>query len=116
MTPAQALALGSYCQAAREKHGYPLSTLANALGANKSWVLRFERGEYLTPGVDRLMVLADVLSLDAAVIDSLTGGYLRQAQPTARTYFRASTGLPFEAIDRIEAVIGEIEAEYGERS
>lgn len=115
MTPAQARALGAYCKTAREKHNYPLSRLAGAIGTTKSWVLRFERGEYLAPRADRLMTLADALSLDAAVIDELAGGYLREVQPTTRTYFRASTDLPTEAIDRIEAAIEEIQAEYGGR-
>lgn len=116
MTPAQARALGAYCKAARERRAYPLSALGDAIGAPKSWVLRFERGDYLAPRVDRLMTLADALDLDSAVINELTGDYLRQVQPSARTYFRASTDLPPEAIDRIEQTIGEIQAEYGERS
>lgn len=115
MTPTQARALGAYYQAARERHGHPLSAVAEQVGTTKSWMHRFEGGHYQAPGVDRLMALADALSLDAAVIDDLSGGYLRQAQPSARTYFRAATDLPSEAIDRIEQVIGEIQAEYGDR-
>lgn len=108
----QAIALGQGIRAAREAEGLSLRGLEAATGIPLSWLTYLEAGRSLEPLPDRVAKIAEVLRIDPAEIDAITGNYLARSLPTVRTYFRSKGKASEAEPDEIERVVAEIQARH----
>jgi transcriptional regulator with XRE-family HTH domain len=112
MTEAQAQRLGQLILRARTRRGWSLATLSDHTGIPDVWLNRVERGLYLQPAPERLAKTAEVLRIDPITIDRATHDYLAESLPGVRTYFRSKEKLSPGALDKIEAMLAEIQASH----
>lgn len=112
MTEQQAKKLGKLIRSAREAKGLSLRALEAMTGLARTWLVYLEAGRSLEPLPDRLARVAEVLDIDPARIDRISGDYLARSLPTVRTYFR-SKDKATQAVDQLERVIAEVHAKYG---
>lgn len=103
--------LGRMLKAAREKKGLSLRDVEQLTGISFSWISRTELGHYSRPAPDRMTKLAEVLAIDAHVLDELTSGDIAGLLPQPRTYLRAKYQLSAEEIARVEQVIAQVRQE-----
>ncbi len=116
MTEEQAKKLGALIRAAREKKGYSLRRLEAETGLALTWLTYLEAGRSLEPLPDRLAKVSEVLGLDPAKVDRVSGNYLARSLPTVRTYFRSKEKASKAELDELERVIAEVHARYGGKS
>lgn len=102
MTEKQLKSLGELIAKARNKHGVSLRQLAEQIDADSSWIQRVEQGLVKEPSPERLAELIDVLDLNAARMDRVSGGYIKQGLVGSRSYFRAKYDLTPEQTEQIE--------------
>lgn len=113
MTEQQAKKLGKLIRSAREAKGLSLRALEAMTGLARTWLVYLEAGRSLEPLPDRLARVAEVLDIDPARIDSVSGDYLARSLPTVRTYFRSKDKATQAELDELERVIAEVHAKYG---
>ena len=111
----QASRIGRMIATARRNKGWSLRQLSNDTGISHTWLLKLERGEYLTPAPDLLIHVADALGVDPERIDRIAKGQMSDNLPGVRTYFRAKYDLSAEEIDVIERTVQDIQRKH-ERS
>jgi transcriptional regulator with XRE-family HTH domain len=113
MTESQAQALGKLLQAAREKQGLSFRELAERSGVALASLAHIESGASREPLPSRVARLAEVLNVDPAEIDRVSGDHLARSLPSVRTYFRSKGQASKAEVDEIERVVAEIHAKYG---
>lgn len=114
MTEAQSKRLGKTINAARTKKGWSLAQTMDQSGLDMAWLHRLEAGRYANPDPVRLLRLAEVLDIDPARIDKLTGSSVASGLPGVRTYFRSTTQATPEDIDEIERHVKRILGKHGD--
>jgi transcriptional regulator with XRE-family HTH domain len=100
---------------ARRNKGWSGRQLSTATGLTHTWLLKLERGEYLSPAPDRLARLAEALGIDGERIDRVTHGHVSTSLPGVRTYFRTKYDLSQEEIDQIEDTVNQIQRNHERR-
>jgi transcriptional regulator with XRE-family HTH domain len=113
MIEEQAKRLGALVRAAREGRGLAYSDVAELTGIGRTWLVYLEAGRSLEPSPDRLARLVEVLQIDPAEVDAVSGHYLARSLPSVRTYFRSKGQASTAELDEIERVVAEIHARYG---
>jgi transcriptional regulator with XRE-family HTH domain len=114
MTKAQAQQLGKLIARTRERKNLTYRHLAGEIGADPTWIVRLERGEFASPAPERLARLAEVLDIDPERIDRIAGRHLSKSLPGMRTYFRAlHSDLSDADIEKVEALVAELHDEQG---
>jgi hypothetical protein len=86
------------------------------MGLPHSWLSYLEAGRSLEPLPDRVAMLAEMLEIDPADIDRVSGDYLAQSLPNVRTYFRSKGKATQAELDELERVVAEVQAKYGSTS
>jgi transcriptional regulator with XRE-family HTH domain len=112
MTEQQAKRLGELIRSSRQARGLSLRALEAATGLARTWLVYLEAGRALEPLPDRLAKVAEVLHIDPARIDRVSGNYLARSLPTVRTYFRSKGKATPAELDELERVIAEVRARY----
>jgi transcriptional regulator with XRE-family HTH domain len=112
MTDELAKRLGALIRAAREAKGISLRALEAESGIALSWLAYLEAGRSLEPMPDRVARIAELLQLDPAKVDRVSGNYLAQSLPTVRTYFRSKGKATTAELDELERVIEEVQAKH----
>ncbi|MGA2471282.1 MAG: helix-turn-helix transcriptional regulator [Solirubrobacteraceae bacterium] len=112
MTERQAKQLGTLIRKARETAGLKYRQLAELTGLPLTWLAYLEAGRSLEPLADRLALLAEVLEIDPAEIDRVSGDYLAESLPTVRTYFRSKGKATEAELDELERVVREVQERY----
>jgi transcriptional regulator with XRE-family HTH domain len=112
MTAQQARRLGALIRSAREAKGVSVRELSTQMGLTHSWLGYFEAGRSLEPLPDRVAMLAEMLDIDPAEIDKVSGDYLAQSLPNVRTYFRSKGKATQAELDELEHVVDEVKAKY----
>jgi transcriptional regulator with XRE-family HTH domain len=108
----QANRIGRMIATARRNKGWSLRQLSNETGISHTWLLKLERGEYLTPAPDLLIRVADALNIDPERIERIVKGQMSDSLPGVRTYFRAKYDLNAEEIDQIERTVQDIQRSH----
>jgi transcriptional regulator with XRE-family HTH domain len=116
MTEQQAQQLGALIRSAREAKGIGVRELSTEMGLPHSWLSYLEAGRSLEPLPDRVAMLAEMLEIDPADIDRVSGDYLAQSLPNVRTYFRSKGKATQAELDELERVVAEVQAKYGSMS
>jgi transcriptional regulator with XRE-family HTH domain len=111
----QAASIGRLIATARRNRGWSLRQLSNETGITHTWLLKLERGEYLSPASDRLIRVADALGVDPERIERISKGQVADSLPGVRTYFRAKYDLSAEEIDEIERTVKEVQRNHERR-
>ncbi len=112
MNETQAKRLGKAIRTARLKKGLSQEQTMRATGLDLAWLSRLEAGRYANPDSGRLLKLIEILELDPARIEKLTGHALSAGLPGVRTYFRSKTPASQEDIDEIERHVKRILGKY----
>jgi transcriptional regulator with XRE-family HTH domain len=112
MIKEQAHRIGRMIATARRNKGWSLRQLSNETSISHTWLLKLERGEYLTPAPDLLIRVADALGVDPERIDRIAKGQMSDNLPGVRTYFRAKYDLSAEEIDAIERTVQDIQRKH----
>jgi len=112
MTEDQAKKLGAVIRSARELKGLSLRRLETETGISLSWLVYLEAGRSLEPLPDRVARIAELLEIDPAKIDKVSGNYLARSLPTVRTYFRSKGKATKAELDELERAIQEVQAKY----
>lgn len=73
MTPTRAKQLGQLIARARKRHDLSVRALAGLVDVSPAWITDVERAKYLDVSPDRLARIAQVLDIEPARIDLLTG-------------------------------------------
>lgn len=114
MTKAQAQQLGKLIARTRERKELTYRHLAGEIGADPSWIVKVERGEFASPAPERLFRLAEVLDIDPERIDRITRGAVSASLPEVRTYFRSKfDDLSDDDIGQIENLLAELHKKPG---
>lgn len=116
MTEAQARNLGALLRAARARSGKSFRALQAETGIPLATLKNFEDGTHMEPSPTTLLRLAEALQVDPDRINRISRNYLAEALPGVRTYFRSTAKLAPSDLDKIEAVLAEIEAGKSEVS
>src|ERR1019366_5630049 len=112
MTEQQAQRLGALIRSAREAKGLSVREVSTEMGLTHSWLGYLETGRSLEPLPDRVAMLAEMLEIDPAEIDRVSGDYLAQSLPTVRTYFRSKGKATQAELEELERVVAEVQAKY----
>jgi transcriptional regulator with XRE-family HTH domain len=113
MITEQAKRLGALVREARQARGLYLHDVAEQTGVTRTWLLYLEAGRSLEPSPDRLARVVELLKIDPAQVDAVSGHYLARSLPNMRTYFRSKGQVSTAELDEIERVVAEIHAKYG---
>ena len=111
----QSMTLGQAIQAARLSCGLTLQQLAEAVGVNRTSILRFESGAR-SPRASTLRRIAATLDTPAADLFALSGFTVPTELPTLRPYLRAKYGLDEQTITAIGDYIAQLANRYGQAS
>jgi transcriptional regulator with XRE-family HTH domain len=112
VTKEQAQRIGRMITTARRNKGWSLRRLSTESGISPPWLLKLERGEYVTPAPERLIRVADALHLDPERIERIVKGQMSENLPGMRTYFRAKYDLSPDEIDEIERTVKDIQHKH----
>jgi len=113
MSKQQAKKLGDFIRTEREAAGRSLSQLAEAVGVQKSTILRMEHGAIESPSPLTLQQIAEVLGADFEDLFALAGYGTPDGLPAAGPYLRRKYGaMPEEALAEAEAFFAEWEAKH----
>jgi transcriptional regulator with XRE-family HTH domain len=112
MIKEQAHRIGRMIATTRRNKGWSLRQLSNQTSISHTWLLKLERGEYLTPAPDLLIRVAEALGIDPDRIDRVVKGQMSDNLPGVRTYFRAKYDLSAEEIDQIERTVEDIQRNH----
>lgn len=112
MTKEQAQRVGRMIATARRNRGWSLRRLSGETGISHVWLMRLERGDYASPASDKLVLIADALSVDPERIERIAKGQVSNHLPGLRTYFRAKYELSLEEIDAIERTVEDIQRKH----
>lgn len=115
MIKEQASRIGRMIATARRNKAWSLRQLSNETGISHTWLLKLERGEYLTPAPGLLLRVTDALDVDPERIDRIVKGQLSGSLPGVRTYFRAKYDLTPTEIDAIEVAVEDIQRKHERR-
>lgn len=115
MVKEQAQRIGRMIATARHNKGWSLRQLSNETGLSHTWLLKLERGEYVTPAPDRLIRVTDALGVDPERIERVVKGQMADSLPGVRTYFRAKYDLSQEDIDKIERTVEDLQRNHERR-
>jgi transcriptional regulator with XRE-family HTH domain len=111
----QANRIGRLFATARRNKGWSLRQLSNETGISHTWLLKLERGVYLTPAPELLIRVADALGVDPERIERIVKGQMADSLPGVRTYFRAKYDLSPEEIDKIERTVEDLRRDHERR-
>lgn len=116
MKQQQASRLGALIARARQARGLSYEALARQTGFNHAWLHKLEHGRIVDPAPDRVARLAELLDIDAARIDRMTGDHVSRSLPSPRVYFRSRDKLGPAALDELETTVARIIRKYERRS
>ncbi len=111
MKQTQKRVLGRLLAEARKQKQLSLRDVQEATGIPFTWIARTEQGHYTRPAPERLTRLAELLGVDARVMDEATSGEMAGQLPQPRTYFRAKYNLSASEIARLEEVLAQVRRE-----
>jgi transcriptional regulator with XRE-family HTH domain len=112
VTKEQAQRIGRMISTARRNKGWSLRRVSMETNISHSWLLKLERGDYVSPAPDKLTRLADALSIDPERIERIAKGQMSESLPGLRTYFRAKYDLSQGDIDEIERTVEDIQRKH----
>jgi transcriptional regulator with XRE-family HTH domain len=112
MTKEQAKIIGEMIAAARRKQKWSLRQLSVVTGFNHSWLSRLEQGAYASPGLDKLVQIAEVLNIDPKRFERIIKGQVSGNLPGMRTYFRSKYDLSHDEIDVVERTVREMQRKH----
>lgn len=115
MTEAQAQKVGALLAKARTAKELSLRQVEELSGIAKTTLAKIEQGGYAEPAPDSLLRLAEVLGIDPARIDRVSGNYLAKSLPSVGTYFRSKEKASPEEIAEIEKAVAAIKRKYERR-
>lgn len=107
--------LGELVQRHRLQRGLPLRALATAAGVNPSWVMRLERGEYVSPDPRSLAALARALEIDVADLYQAAGYEAGRELPGFEPYLRSKYDLPPSAVAELRSHFDALNEAYRRR-
>ncbi len=113
MNETQAKRLGKAFEKARKAKGRSVWSMMKYEEFDSSWVFRLERGKYANADTVRMLVYAEAVGLDPAVIDQITGNATADSLPSVRTYFRSTANASPDELDEIEREVARIHRKYG---
>jgi transcriptional regulator with XRE-family HTH domain len=116
MVKEQAQRIGRMIATARRNKDWSLRRLSNETGISHTWLLKLERGIYLTPAPELLIRVADSLGVDPERIERIARGQMSDSLPGVRTYFRAKYDLSAKEIDEIERTVKDIQTKHEGRA
>lgn len=112
MPPIKNARLGKYLRKAREAKGLSLRELGQASGLDYSFIARLEKGEFASPGPEKLQKLSRALEIDIEDIYALAGYTVPEGLPAFAPYLRAKYDLPETAVGEIERYFGRLQRRY----
>jgi transcriptional regulator with XRE-family HTH domain len=104
--------LGEYVREQREQAGFSQRQLAAEAGVSFSNISRLESGFHVTPSLELLKSIADVLDIDLAELLAYRGIEVSGAARSLNVYLRRDYGLPEAGVEEAEAAIQEIVQKY----
>lgn len=106
--------LGTYLRQRRETLGLSVRGLARRSGLNHQTVNRIERGEFATPGPDKLKALATALELDLTDVWAMAGYGFDTDLPAPLPYLRAKyRDLPAKELAALSRAVAQVLAAHG---
>ncbi len=112
----QASRLGTLIARARQARGLSYEALARETGFNHAWLHKLEHGRIIDPAPDRVARLAELLDIDVARIDRMTGDHVSRSLPGPRVYYRSRDKLSPAALDELETAVARILRKHERRS
>jgi transcriptional regulator with XRE-family HTH domain len=114
MNKTKAQQLGDYLRKHREAKGLSQRRLAGLSGLNQPTVIRIERGDFLSPGPDKLKALAKALDLPLTDVWSMAGYGLDSELPSPMPFLRAKyRDLPEDEMDSLTADVADVLRQHG---
>lgn len=104
--------LGEYVREQREQAGLSQRQLATEAGVSFSNISRLESGFHITPSVELLKSIADVLDIDLAELLAYRGIEIPGTARSLNVYLRRDYGLPEAGVEEAEQAIQEIVKKY----
>jgi transcriptional regulator with XRE-family HTH domain len=114
MDEAQARQLGGFLRRRRIERKLGLRALARLSGLNSQTILRIERGDFLTPGPDKLKALARALRIPLSDLWNLAGYHVDEEMPNTLPFLRAKyRDLPDETLDALTQDVASVLRQHG---
>jgi transcriptional regulator with XRE-family HTH domain len=111
--PRQAKRLGAFIRQHRQAAGLTAQQLGQAVGVDKTTILRIEAGSIREPSPATLQRVARVLKVDLEDIFALAGYATPEGLPSLTPYLRTKYGeLPEEALAEAERFFTELTERY----
>jgi transcriptional regulator with XRE-family HTH domain len=104
--------LGRFVRERRQAAGLSQRQLALAASVSVSNISRLESGFHLTPSLELLRRVAEVLDIDMAELLSYRGIPMPDGSAGLRVYLRRQYGLPDQGVAEAEAAIERIATRY----
>lgn len=107
--------LGELVRKHRQLRGLPLRALAATAGVDATWIMRLERGDYVSPDARSLASIARALEIDVADLYLAAGYEAGRELPGFEPYLRSKYDLPASAVAELRAHFDALNEAYRRR-